>query len=232
MIMMARAIERSGRPIVLSLSPGPANIEKAHQYERFANMWRITDDFWDDWKLLKAMFERCEVWQRHTGEGNWPDCDMIPLNVLGWGWGTGKDKKRGWTSKFTPEEARTMITLWSIFRSPLMLGTDLPQLDDFSLSLITNDEILAMNKNPYQAFMSSDSSSDNVIIWTNDCTDDLEYYECYFNVSEEPQTIKLNITIGKDDNIRDLWEHKDLGASTTFELAPHACRAFKIRVTK
>ncbi len=232
MIMMARAIERSGRPIVLSLSPGPANIEKAHQYERFANMWRITDDFWDDWKLLKAMFERCEVWQRHTGEGNWPDCDMIPLNVLGWGWGTGKDKKRGWTSKFTKDEARTMITLWSIFRSPLMLGTDLPQLDDFSLSLITNDEILAMNKNPYQAFMSSDSSSDNVVIWTNDCPDDLEYYECYFNVSEEVQTVKLNITIGSDDNIRDLWEHKDLGASTAFELAPHACRAFKIRVTK
>ena len=236
MIMMARAIERSGRPIVLSLSPGPANIEKAHQYERFANMWRITDDFWDDWKLLKAMFERCEVWQRHTGEGNWPDCDMIPLNVLGWGWGEKTDSKgkttRGWKSKFTPEEARTMVTLWSVFRSPLMLGTDLPQLDDFSLSLITNDEIIAMNKNPYQAFLSSDSSNDNVVIWTNDCPDDLSYYECYFNVSEEVQTIKLNITIGDQDNIRDLWEHKDLGASTTFELAPHACRAFKITVTK
>ena len=64
MMMMAKAIEQCGRPMVLSLSPGPAIIEKAHQYERFANMWRITDDFWDDWKLLKAMFERCEVWQK------------------------------------------------------------------------------------------------------------------------------------------------------------------------
>ena len=88
-----------------------------------------------------------------------------------------------------------------------------------------------MNKNPYQAFLSSDSSSDKLVIWTSDCPDDLEYYECYFNVSEEVQTVKLNITLGADDNIRDLWEHKDLGASTTFELAPHSCKAFKISVT-
>jgi hypothetical protein len=112
-----------------------------------------------------------------------------------------------------------------------MIGTDLPQLDEFNLSLITNDEILAMNKNPYQAFLSSDSSNENVVIWTNDCPDDLSYYECYFNVSEEVQTVKLNITIGKDDNIRDLWEHKDLGPAATFKLEPHSCKAFKITVT-
>ena len=102
--MYAKAIEQCGRPIVLSLSPGPAVIEKAHHYKTFANMWRITDDFWDDWKLLKAMFERCEVWQSHVGNGNWPDCDMLPMNVLGYGWGKIGDKNnKGWMSKFTPE---------------------------------------------------------------------------------------------------------------------------------
>lgn len=85
--LIANAIENSGRAMVLSLSPGPAVIEKAHHYKNYANMWRITDDFWDDWKLLKAMFERCEVWQSHVGGGNWPDCDMLPMNVLGYGWG-------------------------------------------------------------------------------------------------------------------------------------------------
>ena len=90
--MIAAAIEKCGRGIVLSLSPGPAVIEKAHHLKRFANMWRITDDFWDDWKLLKGMFERCEVWQEHVGDGNWPDCDMLPMNVLGYGWATWKIK--------------------------------------------------------------------------------------------------------------------------------------------
>ena len=141
--MIANAIENCGRQMVLSLSPGPAVIEKAHHYKNFANMWRITDDFWDDWKLLKAMFERCEVWQSHTGEGNWPDCDMLPMNVLGYGWGDmNSPENKGWKCKFTQEESRTMVTLWSIFRAPLMIGTDLPQLDDFSLSLLTNEEIL------------------------------------------------------------------------------------------
>lgn len=232
MIMMAKAIEQCGRPIVLSLSPGPAVVEKAHQYEKYANMWRITDDFWDDWKLLKAMFERCEVWQKHSGFGNWPDCDMLPMNVLGYGWQVKNSGNKGWKSKFTKEETRTMITLWSIFRSPMMIGTDLPQLDKDNLELITNDEIIAMNKNPFQAFQSSNSSTEKVVVWAAECEDDISYYECYFNLSEEKQTIKINLTIGNDDNIRDLWEHKNLGAKTQFELEPHSCKALKITVSR
>lgn len=227
--MMAQAIERSGRGMVLSLSPGPAVIEKAHHYKTYANMWRITDDFWDDWRLLKAMFERCEVWQNHVGDGNWPDCDMLPMNILGYGWGDMNDKNnKGWMSKFTKEETRTMITLWSIFRSPLMIGTDLPKLDDFNLSLITNDEILAMNKNPNQAYQANSSCKDDLVIWVNECPDGDSYYECYFNLSEEEKTINMNLQISPTNNIRDLWEQKDLGAKASFILPPHSCKALKI----
>ena len=215
--------------MVLSLSPGPAVIEKAHHYKNFANMWRITDDFWDDWKLLKAMFERCEVWQSHTGEGNWPDCDMLPMNVLGYGWGDmNSPENKGWKCKFTQEESRTMVTLWSIFRAPLMIGTDLPQLDDFSLSLLTNEEILAMNKNPLQAYQASSSCNENIVIWVNECPDQKSYYECIFNLSDEVQTVKLNLKVGNHDNIRDLWERKDLGNCSEFVLEPHSCKALKI----
>ena len=229
--MMAAAIENSGRGMVLSLSPGPAVIEKAHHYKTYANMWRITDDFWDDWKLLKAMFERCEVWQSHVGDGNWPDCDMLPMNVLGYGWGKMDDPdNKGWKCKFTQEETRTMITLWSIFRAPLMIGTDLPKLDDFNLSLLTNEEILAMDKNPLQAYQANGSCHDNVVTWINECPDGKSYYECFFNLSEEEQTIRLNLQIGKSDNIRDLWERKDLGSKAEFTLAPHACKALKINL--
>lgn len=229
--MIAKAIENCGRPMVLSLSPGPAVIEKSHHYKSFANMWRITDDFWDDWKLLKAMFERCEVWQCHTGEGNWPDCDMLPMNVLGYGWGNLESKEnKGWKCKFTQEESRTMITLWCIFRSPLMIGTDLPQLDEFSLNLLTNEEILAMNKNPLQAYQASSDCNENIVIWISECPKQNSYYECIFNLSEEVQTVKFNLKAGKKDNIRDLWEHKDLGNSAEFVIQPHSCKALKISV--
>ena len=136
--MLHEAIQNSGREIVLSLSPGPALIEKAWHYEKYANMWRITDDFWDNWDLLLNMFERCELWQNHVSEGCYPDCDMLPLGHLGKGFG------HEWTTNFTKPEQVTMMTLWCIFGSPLMLGTEMPKMDDWTLSLLTNKDVLAM----------------------------------------------------------------------------------------
>ncbi len=136
--MLSSAIAKCGRPIVLSLSPGPALIEQAWHYETHANMWRITDDFWDDWRLLKDMFKRCELWQTHVSEGNYPDCDMLPLGYLGKGFGAER------TTNFTKDEQRTMMTLWCLFGSPLMLGAEMTKLDDWTLSLLTNKKILSM----------------------------------------------------------------------------------------
>ena len=136
--MLHRAIEKVGRPIVLSLSPGPAHVDMAYHYTSNANMWRITDDFWDRWDLLKNMFWRCEQWQDHVSEGNWPDCDMLPIGKLGKGHG------HEWYSNFTEDELKTMMTLWCIFRSPLMIGTDLPQIDEKTLKLLTNADLLEM----------------------------------------------------------------------------------------
>lgn len=234
--LIANAIKNCGREMVLSLSPGPALIEKAHHYETYANMWRITDDFWDEWPLLKAMFERCEIWQKHTGNGNWPDCDMLPMNVLGYGWGNLQDKKNvGWKSKFTDEETRTMFTLWCIFRSPLMIGTDLPQLDDFCLSLLTNKEIIEMNKCKNQAEQISASWKDDVVVWRNIISENSAFY-AFFNLSEKKQTVKINDglinkTSSKEKaEIRDLWQHKNLKSNAEFTLKPHSCKALKFTI--
>ncbi|MCR5285026.1 MAG: glycoside hydrolase family 27 protein [Treponema sp.] len=241
--MIATAIQNSGRGMILSLSPGPALIEKAHHYENYANMWRITDDFWDDWKFLKAMFERCEVWQKHTGNGNWPDCDMLPMNRLGWGWADpdAPEESKGWSCKFTKEETRTMITLWCIFRAPLMIGTDLPQLDDFNLSLLTNEEIIAMNKCPNQARQLSPSlAGEKIVAWYNyigpgEDGQNHAYY-AFFNITDEDQTLTFNAKAEDPDDgsapanpvIRDLWEHKNLGDSVKLVLPPHSCKAFRV----
>ncbi|MCQ2575959.1 MAG: hypothetical protein MJ162_04375, partial [Treponema sp.] len=205
---------------------------KAQHYKTYANMWRITDDFWDDWKFLKAMFERCEVWQKHSGDGNWPDCDMLPMGKLGYGWAPADAEHKGWDCKFSSEETKTMLTLWSIFRAPLMIGTDLPQLSKENLEFLSNDEIIAMNKCSNQAEQTTASTNENIVEWINECDDeDNAFYSCLFNLSEQDQTVKLNFQVGKNDNIRDLWEHKDLGASTEFVLKPHCCKAFKINLT-
>lgn len=136
--MIHAAIEKCGRPIVLSLSPGPALIEKAWHYEKYANMWRITDDLWDEWPLLLNMFERCELWQNHVSPGCFPDCDMLPLGTMGKGFG------HEWQCRFTKPEQITMMTLWCMFRSPLMIGAELTMLDEWTLSLLTNREVLAL----------------------------------------------------------------------------------------
>ncbi len=211
--MIARAIETCGRPMVLSLSPGPAVIEKAWHLEKYANMWRITDDFWDDWTLLKAMFERCEVWQKHVGGGSWPDCDMLPVGKLGEGWGRG-----AWYTRFSPAEQRTMMTLWCIFRSPLMIGTDLPQLDDSTKELLTNREVLWVQRFGHGAFQVMRNQEQ--CVWASygaGCpAAGMQVYVALFNLSEKDSDVSVRLSdidgIRPDNTyqVRNLWDKSDM----------------------
>ena len=136
--MLHKAIAGCGRPMGLSLSPGPALIEESWHYRKYANMWRITDDFWDNWETLLYMFDRCEKWQDHVSPGCWPDCDMLPL-----GW-VGKHFGHERQCLLTREEQKTMMTLWCIFGSPLMLGAEMTRLDPWTLSLLRNQKLLKL----------------------------------------------------------------------------------------
>lgn len=181
--MLQRAIQKSGRDIVLSLSPGPALIEKAWHYEKFANMWRITDDFWDNWDLLRNMFDRCELWQNHVAEGSYPDCDMLPLGKLGKGFG-----KPEWDTNFTKDEQITMMTLWCIFGSPLMIGAELTKLDQWTLDLLTREDILKLVSNDYVG--KQYEKNEDYAVWSclNQATG--EKYIAFFNFKENEQEIK------------------------------------------
>jgi alpha-galactosidase len=131
-----RAIDRTGRPIVLSISPGETDIRAAAHVDLHANMWRISDDFWDHWSLLEAQFDRLNRWNVWRKPGAWPDADMLPIGTIDLG-------RQTW---FSRDEEVTLMTLWSIARSPLMVGADLTKLDPQTLSLLTNDEVLAVNQ--------------------------------------------------------------------------------------
>ena len=181
--MLHKAIEKCARPIVLSLSPGPALITKAWHYEKYANMWRITDDFWDKWELLLDMFTRCELWQNHVTKGCYPDCDMLPLGYLG----KGFEKER--KTNFTSEEQVTMMTLWCIFRSPLMLGAEMTKLDDFTLSLLTNERVLALMGDEYHGVQVERDGEHAV--WASKKDGENAVYVALFNFNNEEREVKV-----------------------------------------
>lgn len=225
--MLARAIEKCGRSIVLSLSPGPALIEQAWHYEKYSNMWRITDDFWDRWDLLKNMFDRCELWQNHVSEGCYPDCDMLPLGVVGKGF--GQERETG----FTRQEQRTMMTLWCLFGSPLMLGAEMTKLDDWTLSLLTNEKVLAMltpDCRPWQVM-----KNDKAAVWKAYNEKKQELYVALFNLSDQQAMISARkAEVGADDGetgLEELWtgEKKRVGGSVIqAEIPEHGCVVYRV----
>lgn len=228
--MLHKAIMKTGRGIVLSLSPGPAHVDKATHYCDNANMWRITDDFWDNWKLLKEMFWRCEQWQDHVKAGCFPDCDMLPLGKLGAGFGHERD------SRFTLEEKKTMMTLWCMFRSPLMLGAEMTKLPKEDFALLTNQEMLCCLKDGRHG--TQIARTEDYAIWASANQGDSELKIALFNLSDEDcelEAILADVTekIGYQGttgmNWRELWTKEAISAREgrlTALVPAHGVRVF------
>lgn len=202
--LISKAIERCGRPMVLSLSPGPAPVEYSAFFAEHANMWRVTDDFWDQWPLLLDMFDRCQAWQGAPQAGCWPDCDMLPLGHIGIRSVDGGGSDR-WT-RFTRDEQLTMMSLWSIFRSPLIFGGELRDCDDWTLSLLTNREVLRMHRESRGA--KEALRKGDLIVWTAEDAEGSRY-AAVFNIGESPLPLDLaleqiGLTGGTAAGI-DLW---------------------------
>jgi hypothetical protein len=224
-----RAILNTGRPIVLSLSPGPAMIKDVAFLQENANMWRISDDFWDDWKLLRLNFILMSIWSGMGHPGAWPDADMLPLGRIGISAERGQDRM----TRFTRVEQRTLMSLWSIAQSPLMFGGDLPSNDEFTLALISNDEVLAVDQKAAhgRAFAEGGSS----VVWVADAVDSDARYVAVFNWGDgEAIDIRVDwqsLKLPQACALRDLWEHKDLGTiqgGYTFRVEPHGSGLYKV----
>ena len=138
------AIQRSGRPMVLSLSPGPdAAGQRRRTWQANAHMWRIVNDLWDNWPSLDALFDQLRDWTPYRATGAWPDPDMIPIGRLSKQGPVGSPRY----SDLTADEQRTLMTLWSITRSPLMWGGNLTENRAAELALMTNAAVLAVDQN-------------------------------------------------------------------------------------
>ena len=207
--MLHRAIKNCGCDIILSLSPGPAIIDEHDFYKRNANMWRITDDFWDNWESLKDMFDRCRKWQPYVCDNAYPDCDMLPIGMIGKGFGQERN------TRFSFDEQKTMITLWSIFRSPLMIGANLALLDDETLKLLTNERIYTMARNVRES--KEVYKDDRFIVWEGRSLDN--GYTAIFNISDSLQH-DIPVTI-KQGSI-EMWTGRVLNDLDDMSIAPHA----------
>jgi len=203
-----KAIEHCGRPIVLSLSPGATPVGETDHLLRNANMWRMADDFWDNWKEITGMMNYAKQWEGVGVQGHWPDCDMIQIGKLSKRGPVGEERY----SRFTEDEEYTHMTFWSIFRSPLMLGGNLPENRPFELSLFNNPEVIAVNQqgeNPRQLYQ-----KDGKAIWYSHAQGSKDMYVALFNLGEQPQDIDFTFAsigmIGKIA-VRDLWKKQDMG---------------------
>jgi alpha-galactosidase len=248
---IAAAIRKTGRPIVLSLSPGPTAIEHAAEVAKYAQMWRLTDDHWDGWTFpakpyqgefpfgLRGDFDRLAMWSPYTGPGNWPDPDMLPEGWLGPTPGFGPPRQ----SRLTQDEQRTEFTLWCVTRSPLIFGGNLTRLDAFSRSLLTNQTLLFIDQNSSNSRpvgpAAFDPGFENIRVWRATIAQPgargyAEYF-AFFNLNDDPilfhATWKQLGVDGAKHSARNMWEDsitkeaKEIG----FTLPPHGSALFELR---
>lgn len=190
LITLSKSLQNCGREMVLSLSPGPALLEKAELYKEVSNMWRITDDFWDNWKLLYQMFQRAEKWSIHAGKNHFPDADMLPVGAIRQCYNPEN------TTAFTKEEQVTMMLLWCVMRSPLMIGSELTKLDDWTLKLLTNKGLMDMHQNARHAHQVFRKHIDGheIVLWSaQNSASSNEQYVVLFNLSDEPCNISVDL---------------------------------------
>jgi hypothetical protein len=226
--MISQALRKVRRPIVLSLSPGPAPLDKAVELRRYAQMWRISDDVWDIWhgdkdfpQGVENQIARAAKWASFSGPGHWPDADMLPIGRLepapGW------EKPR--TTRLTRDEQRTMLTLWSIFRSPLMMGGNLTLSDEWTESALTNAELIGVDQ--HSTGSHAVISTDKVAVWLSTPESANGAYVAIFNLDSAAQSFHYtwkDLGLKREKYaLRDLWEHSDLGSVEFIDvkLPPH-----------
>lgn len=225
--MIRRAIDKCGRPIVLSLSPGESPLEMADHLQSNANMWRISADFWDEWEKLRHNFNLLEEWAPYIKSGSWPDADMLPVGRLSL---DGRPHGPERNSLFTWPEHFTILSLWAISRSPLMIGADLLHSPDSTLFFLTNPEVIAVNQNSIEN--KPLLLNDREAAWIAGDPETGGKYVALFNLTDSVRQIKFSFDsagINAPVKVRDLWKRMDTGVfekSITAEMQPHGAVLF------
>jgi hypothetical protein len=227
-VAIRRAIEKCGRPIVLSLSPGPCPVREAAHVRQYADMWRISADFWDNWPQLMQQFRLCADWAAHTGPDGWADADHLALGKLSV---RGPQEAERWTN-FSLDEQFTHLTLWAIFRSPLMMGGELTHNDAWTNSLLTHEAVLAVNQHSTGNRLLFER--DGQVVWCASEPGSGDTYLAVFNLNDAATTVEVQLAeLGLSGlvKVQDVWARRDLCASGTAlatPLRPHASALYRL----
>lgn len=239
----SRAVSAAPRDILVSLSPGGAPLMAARHLREHAHLWRISGDFWDTWPLLRKMFDLCRLWEPYVQPHHWPDADMLPLGKLRkngvseWEASLHGEKIENLTDEYarlSKDEQYTLMNLWAIFRSPLMMGGYLPENDEFTLELLTNKDMIRVNQ--YSAGNREVAYGPDWSIWTADDPETGHIYAALFNLGETERELSLQCDeIGATrgvSEIKDLWTKEVLNTvndSISVILSPH--QSVLLRIT-
>jgi hypothetical protein len=232
---IAEAIRKTGRPIVLSLSPGPTKVEHAAEVAKYAQMWRITDDHWDGWTFkhegasefpfgVRDEFDRLAEWALYVKPGNWPDADMLPEGSL---------------TRLTQDEQRTEFTLWAMARSPLIFGGNLTKLDEFTRALMTNKEVVGINQRSAESGPARMPKNDGEPLpwrawYARTGGTHPQTYLAVFNVSDEAgkwDVAWLGFGLAdKPHAVFDIWNQKHIAQAKSLhvEIPAHGCALFRV----
>ena len=224
--VMQEALQNQNRDIVYSLCQyGMKNVWEWGAAVN-GNCWRTTGDINDTWESLIGIGFNQSVQYPYAGPGRWNDPDMMIIGQVGWG-----DQLH--QTRLTPDEQYTHVSLWCLLSAPLLIGCDLAKLDDFTLNLLTNDEVIAIDQDPLgkqaQQLLKTDSSQ----VWVKELEDGSKAIGI-FNLNEKTEIIRFywnNLSLSDSYRVRDLWRQKDLGNYKSMfatKVAPHGVTLIRI----
>jgi hypothetical protein len=232
--LLSNAINNINPNIVLSLSLGEVPMTQADFLVEHANMWRISTDFWDEWEHLERAFDLTDYWSNHRMPGSWPDADMLPVGHLSL---SGEPRGDERMSKFTRDEHYTLMTLWAIAKSPLMIGSNLPTMPDSTYQFLTNREMLNVNQNSINNRLVYKDWKKRVV-WMADDPNSDDLYLALFNTADEMQRIHFNFDwqyLKGKFKIADLWQNKNMGVyeyEFGIEIPPHGAGLYRLTKIK
>jgi len=227
---LSRALRGAGRPITLSLSPGTGlSTERIDHLLANAHLWRVSDDLWDRWEDVYAQFERMARWAPLSGPGGWADADMLPLGRIGIRAERGIDRP----SRLSWDEQRTLMTLWCMARSPLMMGGDLPTSDPRTIDLLTNRDVLAVLR--HSRANRQHGRDGDLVVWAAEATDRPARYLALFALGEEMLEVRLpldDLSVTRGSRIVELWSGTEptLDNGLRVWLPPHGCALYRIEL--
>jgi alpha-galactosidase len=205
--VMRAALDTVDRDVVLSLCQ--YGMGKVWEWGSSVggDLWRTTGDITDTWSSLnKIGFGQKDLFP-FAGPSAWNDPDMLVVGTVGWG-------PRVRPSRLSPNEQVTHVTLWAMLAAPMLLGSDMAQLDPLTLDLLTNDEVLAVDQDPLgKQGRQVKADDDGREVWARELEDGTRAV-ALFNRGAEPSRVEVSFAdlgLTGQQAVRDLWAKKDLG---------------------